>query len=210
MSKISTRGALIVLEGCDRAGKTTQCKKLVETLRGLGHKAIYMNFPNRTTACGKMIDSYLTNKSDFTDEGIHLLFTLNRWEAKKEMESQLLKGTTLIVDRYSYSGVAFSAAKGLKFDWCKAPEAGLLKPDLVIYLTLSPEALSKRGGFGEERYETPELQKRVNEMFLRLKDDDYWNVVDADKTADELTSELTDFAVKTMNNTYDKPLTNLW
>lgn len=35
------------------------------------------------------------------------------------MESKLLGGTTLIVDRYSYSGVAFSAAKGLDIQWCK-------------------------------------------------------------------------------------------
>jgi dTMP kinase len=35
------------------------------------------------------------------------------------MESKLLGGTTLVVDRYSYSGVAFSAAKGLDIEWCK-------------------------------------------------------------------------------------------
>lgn len=35
------------------------------------------------------------------------------------MERKLLGGTTLIVDRYSYSGVAFSAAKGLDIEWCK-------------------------------------------------------------------------------------------
>lgn len=35
------------------------------------------------------------------------------------MESKLMSGTTLIVDRYSYSGVAFSSAKGLDFEWCK-------------------------------------------------------------------------------------------
>ena len=35
------------------------------------------------------------------------------------MESKLLGGTTLVVDRYSYSGVAFSAAKGLDIGWCK-------------------------------------------------------------------------------------------
>lgn len=35
------------------------------------------------------------------------------------METQLKSGTTLVVDRYSYSGVAFSSAKGLDFEWCK-------------------------------------------------------------------------------------------
>lgn len=128
------RGALIVLEGCDRAGKTTQCKKLgnfdvhklcktfvtrslhtisAQVLTENGHKAMYMNFPDRTTLVGGLINSYLTNKNDFSDEGIHLLFTLNRWEAKSKMEKLLKDGISLIVDRYSYSGVAFSAAKGV-------------------------------------------------------------------------------------------------
>lgn len=35
------------------------------------------------------------------------------------MESKLKAGTTLVIDRYSYSGVAFSAAKGLDLSWCK-------------------------------------------------------------------------------------------
>lgn len=41
------RGALIVFEGCDRSGKTTQCKKLVEALKMLNIPAEYMNFPSK-------------------------------------------------------------------------------------------------------------------------------------------------------------------
>lgn len=85
----TNRGALIVLEGCDRAGKTTQCKRIVETLSNSGQKVKFMNFPDRSTQCGSLINSYLTNKDNFTDEGIHLLYTLNRWEAKNEMERLL-------------------------------------------------------------------------------------------------------------------------
>lgn len=110
-----------------------------------------MNFPDRTTECGKLINAYLTKKQDFADEAIHLLFTVNRWEAIKKMEHLLRDGVTLIVDRYSYSGVAFSTAKGLDFDWCKNAERGLLKPDLVLMLNMSALAISRRGGFGDER-----------------------------------------------------------
>ncbi len=136
-----------------------------------------MNFPDRSTDCGSLIDKFLTNKQEFGDETIHLLFSLNRWETKTKMEKLLMDGVTLVVDRYSYSGVAYSAAKGivirispskncliliaclilcigLSIDWCKAPEAGLLKPDLVLYLTLTPEAMAIREGFGNERYES--------------------------------------------------------
>ena len=40
-----TRGALIVLEGCDRAGKTTQGKMVVETLNKANKPAEFMRFP---------------------------------------------------------------------------------------------------------------------------------------------------------------------
>ncbi|KAG2269736.1 hypothetical protein Bca52824_064291 [Brassica carinata] len=52
------------------------------------------------------------------------------------MEEKLKGGTTLIVDSYSYSGVAFSSAKVLGIEWCKAPEVGLLAPDSVLYLDI--------------------------------------------------------------------------
>jgi len=55
------------------------------------------------------------------------------------MEEKLKAGVTLVVDRYSYSGVAFTAAKkspGLDLDWCKAG------PDIYqcIIITLSPSS----------------------------------------------------------------------
>lgn len=117
-----------------------------------GRKAIYMNFPNRSSPSGQLINAFLTNQTDFEQEAIHLLFTINRWESKRKMEELLLAGTSIIVDRYSFSGVAYSSAKGLSVDWCKGTESNLLKPDLVLLLSLSDEAIGRRGGFGEERF----------------------------------------------------------
>jgi len=42
-----SRGALIVFEGCDRAGKSTQCRKLVQILNERNIKAEYMGFPGK-------------------------------------------------------------------------------------------------------------------------------------------------------------------
>jgi len=110
-----------------------------------------MNFPERSSNIGQVINSYLTNSKDLSDEVIHLMFSANRWEHMNQMKQKLLEGNTLIVDRYSYSGVAYSAAKGLGFDWCYAPERGLLKPDAVFYLRAPASDLASRGQYGEER-----------------------------------------------------------
>lgn len=76
----------------------------------------------------------------------------------------LAAGTTLVIDRYSYSGIAYTSAKGvphLDMSWCRASEAGLPAPDLIIYMSLSPEVSAKRGGYGEERYEKAAFQQQV-------------------------------------------------
>jgi hypothetical protein len=49
--------------------------------------------------------------------------------------------------------------------WCMMPERGLPEPDLVLYMRVSPEEATSRGGYGEERYEKAEFQKKVWNFF---------------------------------------------
>lgn len=203
------RGALIVFEGCDRAGKTTQCRKLVEKLSSQNVNIKFMNFPNRSTDTGAMLDAYLKKKDNLNNEGIHLLFAVNRWEARNEMEKTLRAGTSIICDRYSYSGIAYSVAKGLDFEWCKVAEKGLLKPDLVVYLTLSEETTARRGGFGEERFDSTEMQKNVSKAFEKMIEQPLWQVIDADKTEDSLNNELEKLVLEKIQ-TVDEDIQTLW
>ncbi|XP_045201663.2 thymidylate kinase-like [Mercenaria mercenaria] len=210
IQEVCQRGALIVFEGVDRSGKTTQCNLLEERLNRDSGNVKLLKFPDRTTVIGEMINDYLGCKKDVEDHAVHLLFSANRWERVPMMLELLNKGTTLIVDRYAYSGVAFTAAKpGFNIDWCKQPDIGLPRPDTVLYLTLSSEAAAKRGGFGEERYEQTDFQKTVAGNFELLKDKS-WQVIDADKSVDDLHRELLDICSKTIQDVGDKPIYKLW
>lgn len=80
---------------------------------------------------------------------------------RQDLRDTLESGVTVVADRYSYSGVAFSAAKGLDRVWCEAQETGLPAPDAVFYLSLSLDEAAARGGFGEERYERRDIQEKV-------------------------------------------------
>ncbi|EFJ19714.1 hypothetical protein SELMODRAFT_418926 [Selaginella moellendorffii] len=72
-------------------------------------------WPARTSRLRCLL--FLGRGADLDDRAVHILFSANRWDLK--MEKKLMAGTTLVVDRFSYSGVAFSAAKGLDLEWCK-------------------------------------------------------------------------------------------
>jgi dTMP kinase len=91
------------------------------------------------------------------------------------MLAALAAGRHLVIDRYAYSGIAFSATKpgmggtGEKVDWTTSPDRGLLAPDVVIFLDVTPEIAQARGNFGEERYEKKEIQARVRTMFAELR-----------------------------------------
>ena len=75
----------------------------------------------------------------------HVLSKL-RHLCRASLKAKLAAGTTLVCDRYAYSGVAFTAAKpGLNFEWCKQCDRGLPSPDAVIYLNISVEDAAKVG-----------------------------------------------------------------
>lgn len=141
-----------------------------------------------------MIDAYLKSSLELDDHAIHLLFSANRWEAayappfptlpppiplptpsspantrpSKTIHTLLASGTTVICDRYYHSGITYSAAKqnpSLSLSWARAPEVGLPRPDIVLFLDLEEAVARERGGWGGEVYEKAEMQRRVRELY---------------------------------------------
>lgn len=170
------RGKFIVFEGCDRSGKTTQCNALLKALnfaklikspnKESGAKLI--KFPNRESETGKLIDKYLNNKVDFHNNVIHLLFSANRWELMASIEKDLEDGITVICDRYFYSGIVYSLSKGLDKEWCIQSDKGIIKPDLIFFMDIDIDKIIIREGFGNEKYERLEFQKKVYKEFKSL------------------------------------------
>eukprot|EP01015_Nassula_variabilis_P035307 TRINITY_DN8853_c0_g1_i2.p1 TRINITY_DN8853_c0_g1~~TRINITY_DN8853_c0_g1_i2.p1 ORF type:complete len:117 (+),score=24.11 TRINITY_DN8853_c0_g1_i2:64-414(+) len=91
------RGYLIVFEGLDRAGKSTQVKLLAEHLEQQQMDYKLMRCPDRSTQVGKFIDEYLRGSKKVDDEVIHLMFSANRWELNKQILEDLNKGITIIL-----------------------------------------------------------------------------------------------------------------
>ncbi len=88
-------------------------------------------------------------------------------------------------------------------------------PDLTIFLDISPEKAKERGGYGLERYEKEEMQKRVREIFgtlgneLSAEDSGRWTVVDASEdletVKDKIWAQVRDIIMNARG-----PVTRLW
>ncbi|KAJ7588260.1 thymidylate kinase-domain-containing protein [Mycena floridula] len=203
------RAALIVIEGLDRSGKTTQTAKLSERL---GDRATLLKFPDRTTTIGKMIDSYLQSKSELDDHVIHLLFSANRWEFATKIEELLNQGIIVICDRYAFSGISFSASKGLSLEWCRSPDVSLPAPDLTLFMDITPEKAKERGGYGEERYEKMKMQQQVRKIFEQLGDEaeaGSWVTIDAGRDMETVSKDIWEH-IGPLVNGVEGPIKRLW
>lgn len=101
-----------------------------------------------------------------------------------------------------------SPQDGLTIDWCKQPDVGLPRPDLVCFLDVSEEVAQQRADFGGERYEVTDFQRRVRANYDKLRDNT-WVTVSADGTLEEVGEEL--FQVVSREVTRDKTeLGRLW
>lgn len=114
-----------------------------------------------------------------------------------KIKSLIAEGTTVVIDRYYYSGCVYSAAKdnpSLSLDWARHPEVGLPRPDVVVFLDISPEKAAQRGGFGVEKYENSKMQKRVRELFADIKtlqqEGQDFVTIDAGDTEDEVAKRV--------------------
>jgi dTMP kinase len=166
---VHPRGKFIVFEGIDRSGKTTQTLRLRDYVeRKLKLPVKVFKFPHRQTTIGKAIDAHLSGvRNDYALEphAVHLLFSANRWESNQEILDALNAGTTVIADRYAYSGMIYSTAKDLDRAWCMAADRGLPKPDAIVYLKVDIETTQGRAQFGREIYEQLEFQRKVSHRF---------------------------------------------
>jgi len=186
---------LVVLEGLDGAGKSTQVKKLRNYLEGIFGNIEYIHFPRYDAPVyGGLISRFL--RGDFgNNETVHpqlvaLLFAEDRHGAAPGMKERLEQGGCVLLDRYVYSNIAYQCAKLSDKEeaerlrnWIFDTEYGsfgLPVPDLNIFLDVpigfvESKLKSERGGDDRDYLEGAqdiheadiEFQKRVREIYRR-------------------------------------------
>lgn len=182
------KGKIIVFEGIDKAGKTTQAKLLEKKL---GSKCVRIDFPDYSTPVGKEIKQFLDGKRNYPDEVKMMLLSANRWEKKGEIEKMASKGTTVIMNRYYQSNLVYGISKGLKLDWLLSLDKGLPKADLVIVIDIRPKTLVSRSKNVVDTFEKDlELIRRVKKNYRILANKFNWRIVEGEKSVDEVHGQV--------------------
>lgn len=182
LTENKTRGKLIVFEGIDNSGKTTQVERLKSSK--FFDKVVRLSFPSRDTKIGKLLNKYLKGEEEINPRVTHLLFSADRWDQSKKIEKLIDEGYVVILDRYFYSGMVYSLSQELPEDFCTVPDKDLLQPDIIIFMDIEPELAAKRKGYGEEVLEKLDLQIKISENYNKLFQDND-KVVRIDANDDE-------------------------
>jgi dTMP kinase len=196
------RGRLIVLDGPEGSGKSTQIERLARHLEGLGHPVSCHRDPGGTRA-GERIRSVLLD--DDTGEVAPLteilLFLASRAQLLAEkVVPALARGEVVLLDRFHYSTIAYQVhglARGRlppsTLDLVRAVNAGR-EPDRVFILDLPPRVGMARIAGRRDRIESRDeaFHERVRAAFLRQAEADPERilVLDATRPPDEIFRRL--------------------
>lgn len=192
------RGKIIVIEGIDKAGKTTQANLLLKKLKG--KKYVKFDFPDYSTPVGIEIKQFLDGKRDYSDEVKMMLLSANRWEKKSEIESIIGKGTTIIMNRYYQSNLVYGISKGLKLKWLLALDEGLPKADLVVVIDIKTNTLVKRSrNDTTDTFEQDlDLIRNVRRNYKMLANKFNWHIIDGEDTVNIVNVQVVELVRKIM------------
>ena len=172
------KNLFIAFEGIDGSGKSTQVKLLKEKLEAAGHK-VHTTCEPTDAPPGKMIRDIFNHRIDGDHRTIAALFVADRLHHILNKTDGMLKmledGYTVITDRYYFSSYAYQSPQ-INQDWviqANSLAAGLLRPDVNIYIDITPEISIERLNKGRtsiELYETLDNLRLVRDKYLELID----------------------------------------
>ncbi|WP_040298598.1 dTMP kinase [Arcticibacter svalbardensis] len=196
------KNLFIAFEGIDGSGKSTQVKLLTDRLIKEGTK-VYNTFEPTKSPIGSIIRDIFTHKIEADHRTIAGLFVADRLDHLLNKTDGILKkldeGYTVITDRYYFSSYAYHSVH-MDLNWvieANALSAGLLRPDLNIYIDIDPELSMDRLNKGRsiiELYETTDNLQQVRNKYLEviavLKEEEKVLVIDGNASQEAVAAKI--------------------
>ncbi len=199
-------GKLIVIEGADGSGRSTQITRVREWLEGAGHATMQVGLKHSTLVSEELQKAQQGNvlsrttlslfyATDFADQLENLILP------------SLRAGFIVLADRYIYTLMARDLVRGMDEDWLRNLYGAALVPDAVFYLNVSPEELVQRTfqknmeldywesgmdlGLSRDMFDSfLKYQTQVEEKFHHLQISYGFSIIDGHRSVDTIFSEL--------------------
>ncbi|MBO9406717.1 dTMP kinase [Shimia sp. R9_1] len=197
-----TTGCFITFEGIDGSGKSTQAKKLAETLRSQGFEVVLTREPGGSEGAEQIRSLVLEGDPDrWSAETEILLFTAARRDhLERTILPAIAAGKVVICDRFAdstrmYQGLSRGDLRAL-VDKLHSLMIGR-EPDMTILIDMDPAEGLKRAksrNTSEERFEDfgEGLQRQMRQGFLELSKEyaDRFIVIDGARSQDEVAADV--------------------
>jgi dTMP kinase len=187
------KGALIVFEGIDGAGKSTQAEILLKKLYEQGYSVVYYREPS-DSKWGQEIKRKAQFADSLTPQQELELFQKDREEnVKNNLKPSLERKEVIILDRYYFSTIAYQGAKGIDPESIrKRNEAFAVKPDLVFILDIGADQGVKRiedRGQKDVLFEREEYLVKVRQLFKSFQGDNIYHI-DATQSVEHIAEQI--------------------
>jgi dTMP kinase len=200
------RGRLIVVEGADGSGRSTQIAMLVEWLEGTGHATTQVGLKRSTLVSAELEQAQQGNILSRTT--FSLFYATDFADQLENIILPALKaGFVVLADRYIYTLMARDMVRGLDEAWLKNLYGIAIEPDTVFYLNVEPEELVQRSfaknaaldywesgmdlGLSRDMFDSfMQYQKAVQQIFRQLQRTYGFNIVNGMRSAEAINAEL--------------------
>ena len=199
-------GKLIVVEGADGSGRSTQIIKLVEWLEGCGHATVQVGLKRSTLVSEELEQAQQGNILSRTT--LSLFYATDFADQLENIIIPALKaGFIVLADRFIYTLMARDMVRGMDQNWLKNLYGIAPEPDAVFYLNVPPEELVQRSfakntaldywesgmdlGLSRDMFDSfMKYQTSMQKTFLQLQAIYGFTVVDGMRPADTINAEL--------------------
>jgi len=199
-------GKLIVVEGADGSGRSTQIARLVEWLEATGHATVQVGL-KRSNLVSEELDQ--AKRGNILSRTTMSLFYAT--DFADQLENRILPalraGFMVLADRYIYTLMARDLVRGMDEAWLRNLYSIALEPDAVFYLNVSPENLVQRNfakdfaldywesgmdlGLSRDMFDSfLKYQTMVVDKFRHLQTVFKFTIVNGDRPPDVINREL--------------------
>jgi len=199
-------GRLIVVEGADGSGRSTQIELLADRLESGGHSTVRVGL-KRSTLVSEELDR--AQQGNILSRATLSLFYATDFADQLEnvILPALRAGQMVLADRYIYTLMARDLVRGMDAEWVKNLFGMALVPDAVFYLNVAPEELVQRTfakhasldywesgmdlGLAPNMFDSfLEYQARMARQFRRLQRTYGFRIIDGHRSVEAINAEL--------------------